>query len=151
MWAKQVTEECPLIDNAEQFARRAMEIERPDLADRFAAIVRFLVLNPTMMPNSKAKNPIGSEDYFRALASSYIQAREPNRPKSPATVSDPLVSFILNVYFGVKEDQLERAREEHKWAMAAEKHGRRFVGTLPCIGARTAGLDLVCWIICEVG
>ena len=120
MATRPVIEEYPLIDNAEQFARRAMEIEQPDLADRFAAIVRFLLLNPTMMPNSKTKKPLGSGDYFKALARSYIQAREPNKPKPPATVSDPLVSFILNGYFGVKEDQLERAKEEHKWAMAAE-------------------------------
>ena len=149
-----MVEEYPLIDNAEQFARGAMEIERPDLADRFATIVRFLVLNPAMMPNSKAKNPIGSADYFKALASSYIQAREPNRPKSPATISDPLVSFILNVYFGVKEDQLERAREEHKWAMAAENMVgdllERYLATLLepqgwvwCAGSSVRSVDFV--------
>ena len=97
-----------------------MKAKRPDLAERFTTVVRFLTLNPLMLPGSTAKKPVGSEEHFSALARRYVQAREPKLPKPPSTVPDPLVSFILHVYFNLDEASLDRAQKEHQWSMAAE-------------------------------
>ena len=56
----------------------------------------------------------------KSLVKTYHKARSPNRPERPQTVPDPLVSFILEHYFNVPEQNLERASSEHQLAMAAE-------------------------------
>jgi SinI restriction endonuclease len=109
-----------LIENAEDVGRAAICELRPEYEKQFVALMQFLLVTPELRPSARGKLEIGSEEHIYRLAAAYVQARTPNEPKPPSTVPDPLVSFILNVYFSVDEARLEVAKREHQWAMAAE-------------------------------
>jgi SinI restriction endonuclease len=109
-----------LIENAEIFGREVMIELQPEYAEQFAALMRFLLVTPELRPSVRGSGEIGSKEHILQLAARYAQARSPKRPKPPSTVPDPLVSFILNIYFSVGSSRLEDAKREHQWAMAAE-------------------------------
>lgn len=109
-----------MIDDAEIVGRTAISEAFPEYEEQFAALMRFLLANPELRPAARGKFENGSHEHIRRLSMAYAQARIPNRPKPPNTVPDPLVSFILNVYFSVDEARLDDAKREHQWAMAAE-------------------------------
>lgn len=109
-----------MIKHAEEVGRTAMFELHPEYEKQFATLMRFLLATPELRSAARGKFTIGGEEHIYRLAVTYVQARTPNTPKPPSTVPDPLVSFILNVYFSVDEGRLEDAKREHQWAMAAE-------------------------------
>jgi hypothetical protein len=98
----------------EDAARMAMDKIAPQHTDQFVVLIGFLIANPA------AGKAIKSLDELPKLAAAYAKSRAPKSPQPPTTVPDETVSFILNVYFGIDEKDLERAKEEHKLSMAAE-------------------------------
>jgi SinI restriction endonuclease len=98
----------------EDTARSAMDKIAPQHTDQFVVLIDFLQANP------RVGKSIESLDMLPKLAESYAKSRIPKSPQPPKTVSDETVSYILNVYFGIDEKDLERAKEEHKLSMAAE-------------------------------
>lgn len=94
----------------------------PALSQRYAIMIRFLSDNPEAASTVRGKPDIviGSEEYIRRQAESLIKSREPRAPSPPATIPDEMVSFIMNKYFDVPEEELERAVELHNLSMGAE-------------------------------
>jgi hypothetical protein len=92
----------------------------PSLVNSFVTVINFLAENHTLLPNPRGNMELWSQQHISAMASKFAAARMPHQPTPPTTIPDPIVSFILNVYFGLPDADLERAKHEHKLAMAAE-------------------------------
>jgi hypothetical protein len=108
--------------HSEAYARDAMAAINPPLADKYANLIKLLVMNPEAASKMRGNNSpaVGTEAYIRAQAASFSSSRVPRAPEPPATVPDEMVSFILNNYFNVPEGNLERAKNEHLLSMGAE-------------------------------
>jgi hypothetical protein len=109
-------------DNSENTARNAMEQINPKLVNAYVSVIKFLAVHPEMASALKGRNPppIGSDDYISRQAAAFANSRMPKAPKPPETVPDEMVSLILNQYFDVNSDQLERIKREHLLSMGAE-------------------------------
>jgi hypothetical protein len=110
------------VANAETIARDAMRQINPDLADKYAGVVKFLASQPdaaSAMRGSSAP-AIGTAEYVRRQAAAFSQSREPRAPKPPETVPDEMVSVILVSYFGIAQADAERVTKEHLLSMGAE-------------------------------
>ena len=108
--------------NSEAIARRAMSEIKPTLTESFVALTRFLSIYPKYASSSKSrKGPaIGSEAYIVAVANNFTNGRDPKRPAPPETIPDEMVSFVLEHYFDVPTESLDRAKHEHALSMGAE-------------------------------
>ena len=95
---------------------------RPELADKYASLIRFLASDPSFASNMRGRTPptIGSEAYITGQAQGFAVGREPKSPERPSTVPDEIVSLILHEYFEVPKTSLEQAKTEHQLSMAAE-------------------------------
>lgn len=109
-----------LIEEANAIAMEELRNLNPELIKPFAQIIKFYAYSPASIPEKRGKQPTGGAEHVKSLVKTYCKARSPNRPEKPQTVPDPLVSFILEHYFNVPEQNLEQARVEHQLAMAAE-------------------------------
>jgi hypothetical protein len=109
-----------LIVEANAIAEEELRNLNPDLIGPFKQIILFYNYSPASLPEKRGKQPTGGVEHVKSLAKTYHKARSPNRPEKPQTVPDPLVSFILEHYFEVPEQNLEQASNEHQLAMAAE-------------------------------
>lgn len=109
-------------------ARREMDLINKNLSFKFVSIVEFLMYSPQSAPTFRGKHApeIGSEEYIKRLAISFCNSRAARSPSPPETVPDKMVSVILNEYFNVEEDGLNRIAIEHSLSMGAEN----FVGEL---------------------
>src|ERR1039457_84004 len=114
--------EIPFIANAETVARTAMAAINPSLADKFAAVIRFLIIEPDAASRLRGRNPqpVGSEIYIGKLAINFAVGRDHKTPEHPSTIPDEMVSFILQHYFDVPENDLEHIKREHLLSMGAE-------------------------------
>ena len=110
------------IANAEAIALSAMAAINPALADKYANLIKLLVMNPEAASAMRGKNSpaLGTEAYIRAQAANFASARAPRAPEPPATIPDEMVSVILENYFNVPQANLERAKQEHLLSMGAE-------------------------------
>lgn len=86
----------------------------------FVTVGEFLADFSEFRPTRVSRASYGTRTYAEDLAAAFERGRNPIAPEPPSTVPDPLVSLILNKYFGIPESQLDRAKEEHKLAMASE-------------------------------
>jgi hypothetical protein len=122
MAIKQVgeTNKMALIEEANQIALEELRSLNSNLIEPFMQIIRFYAYSPSSLPEKRGKVVTGGAEHVKSLVKTYHKARLPNRPEKPQTVPDPLVSFILEHYFNVPEQNLEQARVEHQLAMAAE-------------------------------
>ncbi len=105
-----------------ELAKKIMKQLSPTLADRFSILIEFLTDNPETAAALRGGKDlvIGSEDYIRRQAENFISSRDPRAPSPPSTVPDEMVSFILDKYFDVPKNELERAVELHNLSMGAE-------------------------------
>jgi len=112
----------PFTQNAEAVARQAMHAIAPSFENKFAIIVRLLALNPRAASKLRGKNAprIGTADYILIAAQKFASGRAARHPKPPATVPDEMVSFVLEYYFDVPSESLDRVRKGHKLSMGAE-------------------------------
>ncbi|MBM3788543.1 MAG: SinI family restriction endonuclease [Acidobacteria bacterium] len=110
------------IPNAEGEARQAMvSAGRPELAEKFMTVIRFLAANPKAASNLRRKTlTIGSFDYIQAAAAAFAAGRVPRKPEPPSTVPDEMVSYILQEYFGIPAADLEKIKRGHLISMRAE-------------------------------
>ena len=110
------------IKNADEVARKAIREIDPSLENKFADLIRFLVIYPAAATGLRGKNSpdIGSEGYIISAALNYAKGREPKRPASLSTIPDEMVSFVLQYYFNVESTSLERIKKEHALSMGAE-------------------------------
>jgi len=94
----------------------------PSFENKFAIIVRLLALNPRAASKLRGKNAprIGTADYILIAAQKFASGRAARHPKPPATVPDEMVSFVLEYYFDVPSESLDRVRKGHKLSMGAE-------------------------------
>lgn len=110
------------IAHADKAARDVMLSINPDLADKYAVLLRFLSKYPSAASAMRGANapPVGSMDYIRRQALSFAKVRDPRSPKPPETVPDEMVSVILVSYFNIDQAHIERIKREHSLSMAAE-------------------------------
>ncbi|MCC7260058.1 MAG: SinI family restriction endonuclease [Alphaproteobacteria bacterium] len=101
-------------------ARQVMNQLDPSLSKQFGTLVEFLADNPAAAPQDSRTAALGSDEYLRRQAEKFIKSRAPRAPNPPATIPDEMVSFIINKYFDVPENELERAVELHNLSMGAE-------------------------------
>lgn len=108
--------------NSANLAKNIINQLNPNLTEQFGTMIQFLIDNPEAASSirGKASFDIGSEEYIRRQAENFISSREPRTPNPPSTIPDEMVSFILNKYFDVPENELERAVELHNLSMGAE-------------------------------
>jgi SinI restriction endonuclease len=109
-----------LTEEANAIAKAELRGLNPELIKPFTQIIKFYAYSPNSLPEKRGKQVTGGVEHVKSLVKTYHKARSPNRPEKPQTVPDPLVSFILENYFNVPEQNLERASSEHQLAMAAE-------------------------------
>ena len=109
-----------LIEGANAIANKELLDLNPELMKPFTQIIEFYTYSPDSLPEKRGKQPTGGVEHIKSLVKTYCKARSPNRPEKPQTAPDPLVSFILEHYFKVPAQNLERASDEHQLAMAAE-------------------------------
>jgi len=112
----------PFNSKSVDFAIQVMNRLDPTLSQRYATMIQFLSDNPSAASAVRGNSNIviGSEEYIRRQAENLIKSREPRAPSPPSTVPDEMVSFIINKYFEVPEEELERAVELHNLSMGAE-------------------------------
>lgn len=144
------------VPNAEEIARTEMQCISPNLADRYATVVAFLVLNPEAASALRGASspPIGSTDYIKRQALGFYDSRKPKAPKPPETIPDEMVSVILNEYFDIPISDLERVKKEHQLSMGAENMVGELLerylasvlerhGWIWCSGAMVKAVDFV--------
>jgi SinI restriction endonuclease len=111
------------VKNSEAVARAAMSSIDPSLVEKYASLIKFLASFPqaaSALRGGASAPAIGSELYIERQATAFASSREPRSPQAPATVPDEMVSVILHEYFGIKADDLDRAKREHLLSMGAE-------------------------------
>ncbi|MBX3708277.1 MAG: SinI family restriction endonuclease [Gammaproteobacteria bacterium] len=88
----------------------------------FFLVVEFLEQFPERLSHARGKVPSpDSVDFYIKLADKFFKARQKvDGPKPPETVPDDMVSYILEVYFDFKQQDLDRIKREHLLSMAAE-------------------------------
>lgn len=90
----------------------------------FLTLMEFVIDNPESVskPRGKKTRPdAGTKEFYVDLAEAYFQARaRVLAPSPPSTIPDPMVSYVLEVYFGHAADATERIKVEHQHSMAAE-------------------------------
>lgn len=90
-----------------------------DFSKSAELISEFLGLNEDLMPSSISK--LASKDRKEKIIDKLKTAyNKPDRPKSPSTVPDHVVSMILEGFYGYPAERLEAMKKEHQDAMAAE-------------------------------
>ncbi|MBF9056100.1 SinI family restriction endonuclease [Rhodobacterales bacterium HKCCA1065] len=109
-------------------AQRIMETLDPNLVPRFGLLVSFLFAHPDAAPKLRGNGniEIGSYDYLSRLAHKFVVSRAPKAPSPPSTIPNTMVEFILQHYFDVPQEELDRAVTLHKLSMGAEN----FVGEI---------------------
>lgn len=110
------------VTNAETIARAEMRQINPDLAEKYASLIRFLAAYPeaaSAMRGASAPS-IGSAEFIRKQAAAFASARDLRAPQAPATIPDDMVSVILVSYFGIAQTDVERIKREHLLSMGAE-------------------------------
>jgi hypothetical protein len=113
--------EMSLTEKSVDLANKIMDQLQPTLSKRYALMIQFLIDNPDAAAAVRGSSiVIGSEDYIRRQAKNFIESRKPRAPNPPSTIPDEMVSFIINKYFDVPEDELDRAVELHNLSMGAE-------------------------------
>ena len=112
----------PFVANAENIASEVMRKIDPNLAQKFAALVSFLVSHPAAAsPLRGGSAPaVGSVEYLHRQAIAFSQGRNMKAPKPPETIPDEMVSVILVTYFGIQQSDAERVKREHLLSMSAE-------------------------------
>ena len=112
----------PFSADAERIARDAMLAVRPELADQYSLLVRFLATQPSIASSARGggRPEIGTAEYIRHQASLFAGSRNPKAPQAPQTIPDKMVSVILEQYFDIPSASLERAKNEHQLSMGAE-------------------------------
>lgn len=144
------------VDNAETVARETMRQIHPDLADKYASVIRFLSSTPQAASAMRGKSApgIGSAEYIYRQAANFASSRNPRAPKPPSTVPDEMVSVILTSYFGIAVGDVERAKREHLLSMGAENLVgdllERYLATIMepkgwiwCSGAMVKAIDFI--------
>lgn len=93
----------PFVTNAVTIARAEMRQINPDLAEKYASLIRFLAAYPEAASAMRwASAPsIGSAEFIRKQAAVFASARDLRAPQAPATIPDDMVSVILVSYFGM--------------------------------------------------
>jgi hypothetical protein len=109
-------------DNSEDIARSAMAELDWNLVDKYATVIRFLLINPGAASALRGTSApcVGTEEYIRRQASAFANARRPKAPAKPNTVPDRMVSEVLVSYFKVPHSDTERIKIEHQLSMGAE-------------------------------
>lgn len=104
-----------------EIVNRASNVMReldPKLIRPFSSVVWFLEENRELA-NARGME-FGSLAYLEKYAVSFAKGRNKNPPKCPATVSDPMVAFILGEFWGLDDNEAESAVDHHNYAMGAE-------------------------------
>lgn len=83
-------------------------------------VADFLIKNPELAPKPSQGDTFGSEFYWEKIALKFNRGRMPRAPQEPSTIPDPMVSVILESYFGVDPTRLSTISKEHSLSMAAE-------------------------------
>jgi SinI restriction endonuclease len=112
-------------ENSAQVAKAAMDLIDPSLSKRYSILIEFLTEHPKAAniisrKKEESKIVIGSDEYIKLQAYKFSDSRKPHAPKPPDTVPDKMVSFIINKYFNVPENELKKAVELHSLSMGAE-------------------------------
>ena len=112
-------------ENSAQVAQAAMDLIDPSLSKRYSILIEFLTehpqaANPISRKRAEPEIVIGSDEYIKLRAANFSLSRQPRAPKPPETVPDEMVSFIINKYFDVPENELKKAVELHSLSMGAE-------------------------------
>jgi hypothetical protein len=112
-------------ENSAQVAKAAMDLIDPSLSKRYSILIEFLTEHPKAANtiSRKKEEPeivIGSDEYIKLKAHNFSLSRQPRAPKPPETVPDEMVSFIINKYFDVPENELKKAVKLHSLSMGAE-------------------------------
>ena len=105
--------------NDVDLAREAIRELSPELETQFITVYDFLVDNPDFAP-AISKIRLGEDSYPRKLALRFVKGRAERRPSVPSTVPDPVVSIVMEEYFGASVDELLRISGEHASSMGAE-------------------------------
>lgn len=95
---------------------------KPSLGDAFVALIRFLSAYPEYAAGLRGKEApsVGTEGYIHVAARNFANGRDPKRPTPPETIPDEMVSFVLQHYFDIPVESLDRAKNEHALSMGAE-------------------------------
>lgn len=109
------------IANSAEIAREAMYGISPNLVETYAGLISFLSTEPEVALKIRGGFPVvGSAAYIQYHARGFAESRRPRAPAPPSTIPDEMVSLILNSYFCVPVENLERAKREHLLSMGAE-------------------------------
>jgi hypothetical protein len=90
------------------------------LAQKFSIVRQFIVANSDLAPKAKKNEIPMGESYWQRLEEIFTAGRAPKAPKEPSTVSDELISLVLQEAFQVDTAKLAQYDEAHRLSMAAE-------------------------------
>lgn len=110
------------IENANSAAQEVMDQIDPTLSVKYVTVIEFLCDNPNMAATGRSKDSseIGTLNYIKVQALNFKKGREPKTPEPPKTIPDEMVGIILNQYFNVPADEIQKAKEWHLLSMGAE-------------------------------
>lgn len=111
----------PFPSNTIALAREAICSVDSSAENQFLTVIRFLILNPDSASAPRGRRvAVGSPEYIQAIAKTFTDGRIPKSPQAPSTVPDEMVSFVLEHYFDVDNNDLDRIKKEHLLSMGAE-------------------------------
>jgi hypothetical protein len=102
-----------------QRAERIMSRIEPELAPRFGLVFAFLEANPALAQKGGGLE-FGTEAYIQKYARSFVTCRNPAGPRCPETAPDPMVALIMELSFGLTQQDSVVAVAHHNFAMGAE-------------------------------
>jgi hypothetical protein len=109
---------------ARTLASDAIRVLDPTLETDFLVIADYIIENPDQVsrpPKVGGKMlEATTQAYWENIAWRFVRGRESQTFAHPATVPDPMVTYILQVHYGIPESRIEEVKREHALSMVAE-------------------------------
>ncbi|WP_374386535.1 SinI family restriction endonuclease [Sandaracinobacter sp.] len=90
------------------------------ISQEFELVTEFLRANPDRTPKKFLLQEALDERKLIDLATQMVNGRRVRQPSFAQTVSDPAVSIVVGLRYGVHANELMSVEAHHKMAMAAE-------------------------------
>jgi hypothetical protein len=111
----------PLTEDAREVAIAHIRSIDDSLAEPFAEIIDFLLIDPDYVVAASASvRPTGSQSHVKKMSEEFINGRKPRLPNPPKTIPDAVVELLLVERFEISTSDAPAAIEYHRLAMGAE-------------------------------
>jgi len=92
----------------------------PLLETEFLVLADYIIEHPDSVSRPPKGLTIADEAYWSKIAERFVDGRKVRQLAKPNTVPDPMVSLILQIFYGIESERLDQIKREHALSMVAE-------------------------------